>query len=106
MGQDSHRQPAVLETHSGVSGGDGRHRHLPLCPTLAVVFCRRVSPRLAVSRRSLGQYWGSLCFRGRSSPCTEGPIRGHQHLTCGLIRRLFLAKPVRSVGPMEARILG
>src|SRR5262245_35199801 len=58
VGQESHRRPAVVETPSDVSGGGGRHRHMPLCPTLAVVCCRRVSPCVAVCRRSRGQILG------------------------------------------------
>ena len=37
VGQESNLQPAVLETQSGVSGSVGWCRHMPLCPTLAVV---------------------------------------------------------------------
>ena len=37
VGQESNLQPAVVETQSGVSGGVGQCRHVPLCPTLAVV---------------------------------------------------------------------
>jgi len=52
-----------------------------------------------------GTYWGSLCFRRSHFPCYEDPIRGHIHLTYDLIWRLLLAKPVRSVRPMEPRLL-
>jgi hypothetical protein len=41
VGQESNLQPAVLEIQSGVSGGVGHHRHLPICPTGSVVSCRR-----------------------------------------------------------------
>jgi hypothetical protein len=68
VGQESNRRPAVLETPSGVSGGVGRHRQMPLCPTLCVVFCRRMSPCVT---GHWGTYWGSLCFHMRSSPCAE-----------------------------------
>ena len=37
VGQESNLHPAVLETQSGVSGGVGRYRQMPLCPTLSVV---------------------------------------------------------------------
>ena len=65
VGQESHLHPAVVETQSSVSGGVGQCRHVPLCPTLAVAECRRVS--LGVVGH-WGRYWGSLYFRGRSSP--------------------------------------
>ncbi len=73
VGQESNLQPAVLETQSGVSGGVVRHRQMPVCPTLAVVFCRRMSPCVV---GHWGTYWGSRCFGGRSSPCSTYPIRG------------------------------
>jgi hypothetical protein len=89
-----------------VSGAVGRHRHLPLCPTISVVFCRRLSPCVGGHWGTYwGTYWGSLCFRGRSSPGSAYPIRGRNPLTYGLIRRLFLAELVRSVSPLEPRIL-
>jgi len=75
---------------------------MPICPTLSVVFCRRLSPCVG---GHWGTYWGSLCFRGRYAPCSECPIRGRKYLTYFLIRRLFLAEPVRSVRPMDPRIL-
>jgi hypothetical protein len=87
VGQKSRLQPAVVETQSGVSGGVGRFRQMPVCPTLAVVFCRQLSPCVG---GHWGRYWGSRSFRGRSSPCCESPIRGRNHLRYGLIRRLFL----------------
>ena len=65
VGQESNRQPAVLETQSGVSGGVARHRQMPLCPTISVVFCRRLSPCVG---GSWGTYWGSLCFGGCYPP--------------------------------------
>ena len=40
VGQESNLQPAVLETQSDVSGGVGRYRQVPLCPTLNVVVYR------------------------------------------------------------------
>jgi len=55
VGQEAHRQPAVLETPSGVSGSVGRCRHMPLCPTLCVVWCRWLS--LGVVGH-WGRYWG------------------------------------------------
>jgi len=102
VGQESHRRPAGVETHSGGSGGGGRHLHRPLCPTLAVVFRRRLSPGVGGHR---GIHWGRRGFRGRSSPCSADPIRGRKHLTYGLIRRLFLTEPVRSARPIELRML-
>jgi hypothetical protein len=77
-----------LETKSGVSGSVGYYRHMPICPTLSVVFCRRMS--LCVGGH-WGRCWGSRCVRGRSSPCSKYPIRGRNHRTYGLIRRLVLA---------------
>jgi len=71
VGEESHLQPAVLETPSGVSGGVGRRRHVPVCPSRSVVFCRRLSPCVG---GHWGTYWGSRCLRGRSSPCPEGGI--------------------------------
>ena len=99
VGQESNLQPAVLETQSGVSGGVGHHRQMPLCPTLSVVLCRRMSPCVG---GHWGRYWGSRCFRGRSSPCSAYPIRSRTHLTYGLIQRLFLAEPVRSASVFSA----
>jgi hypothetical protein len=32
VGQESRLRLAVLETQCGVSGGVGRHRHMPICP--------------------------------------------------------------------------
>jgi hypothetical protein len=72
-----------------------RSAALPVSPNVAE--CRRVS---SVTGADTG---GSLCSHGRSSPFSEHPtypIRGCNHLTDGLIRRLFLATPVRSVRPM------
>ena len=85
-----------------MSGGVGRHRQMPICPTLSVVCCRRLSPCVG---GHWGKYWGSLCLRERSSPCSEDPIRGRTPLRYGLIRRLFLAEPVRSARAMPPRIL-
>jgi len=66
-------------------------------PTLAVVVCRRMSPGVG---GHWGAYWSSLCFHGRSSPCSEESVRGRKHLMYGLIGRRFLSKPVRSVRPV------
>jgi hypothetical protein len=37
VGQESHLQPAVLETQSYVSGSVAHHRHMPICPSISVV---------------------------------------------------------------------
>jgi hypothetical protein len=50
-----------VETQSGVSGGVGRHRQMPLCPTRSVVFCRRLSPGVG---GHWGRYWGTSGKRG------------------------------------------
>ena len=84
-GQESHRQPAVLETQSGVSRGVGHYRHVS-----------------AVTGAPTG---GNLCFRGRTSPCSAYPIRGRNRRTYGLIWRLLLAEPMRSARPIEPRLL-
>jgi hypothetical protein len=55
--------------------------------------CRLVPPNVAACRRSLGQILGHpLCFRGRSSPCSEDTIRGRTCLMYGLVRRLPFAE--------------
>jgi len=65
VGQESNLHPAVLETQSGVSGGVGRHRHMPICPIISVVFCRRLSQCVA---GHWGRYWGSRCSAGALLP--------------------------------------
>jgi len=72
VGQESNLHPAVLETQSGVSSGVGRLRQMSACPTICVVFCRRLSPGVG---GHWGTYWGSQCLCGRSSPCSASPIR-------------------------------
>jgi hypothetical protein len=64
VGQESHRRPAVVETPSGVSGSVGRYRQMPICPTLAVVTCRRLSPCVGGHWCT---YWGNPCFHGHPS---------------------------------------
>jgi hypothetical protein len=58
-------------------------------------------PNAAMCRRSLGQILGNRCFSRRNLSALQYPIRGYRHPTYGLIRRLFLAKTVRSVRPMS-----
>jgi hypothetical protein len=43
VGQESHRQPAVVETHSGVSGGIRKCRQMPPRPLKRTVICRSMS---------------------------------------------------------------
>ena len=82
-----------------VSDAIAAGRPAPLLLSSAVVCCRRLSPCVGAH---WGTDWGSRCFRRRSSPCAEYPLGGWKHLTPGLIRRLFLAKPVRSVRSVRA----
>jgi hypothetical protein len=102
VGQESHRQPAVLETQSAVSGDVRWCRHMPLCPTRSVVECRRMSPGVVGHwgrywGRYWGRCWGSRCVRGRSSPCSENPIRGRTHLILTPLRFSLYPETLRPV---------
>jgi hypothetical protein len=105
VGQDSHRRPAVVVTLSdvpGVLGNVARRRSAPLLLSSCVADRRWVSAGSGAGTRAADAFAGVLLAVVRSR---EIPIGGRNHLTDGLIRRLFLTEPGRSVFPMEVRIL-
>jgi len=96
VGQESNLHPAVLETQSGVSGGVGRHRHMPICPIISVVFCRRLSQCVA---GHWGRYWGSRCSAGALLP--DLSVRSAAVHTWGMAWSGGYSSPnLRSVRPM------